>query len=276
MYYPLVYILFYIKKSYAVSPSEFGLQVQVNDGISQLHADDHNDEQNQDDVVNSNDQQDMLVNENAIQVNGTNICNQGVPEENVRITNADCSDDNNNANVNHRVQQMNRTVINVDDDNSNADLSYEDEEICAICQERLGKEIELGKMICSCTARFHYTCLVQYTRSHPEYNPFLNNRIKCVTCNGLAAGIERTTRNRHDDDDSNADLSNDDTWALCLQAIRSDADRGYADTDGQCQFLHDYHYNCLMAMCNTNERNRIDMRCAQCKRQIFGILDSER
>jgi ubiquitin C-terminal hydrolase len=54
-YYPLVYILFYIKKSDAVSP-EIGLQVQVNDGISQLLGDDHNDEQNQDDVVSSNNQ----------------------------------------------------------------------------------------------------------------------------------------------------------------------------------------------------------------------------
>jgi len=44
-----------------------------------------------------------------------------------------------------------------------------------------------------------------------------------------------------DDDKSNAD---DDTCTLCFQAIRSDADRGYADTDGQCQCLRDYHYNC--------------------------------
>ncbi len=188
MYYPLVYILFYIKKSDAVSP-EIELQVQVNDGISQSLMDDHNAKQNQDDVVSSNDQQDMSVNENVIQVNGTNICNQGVPPKNVRITNADCSSDNNNANVNPRAQQTNHTVINVDDDESNAD---------------------------------------------------------------------------------------DDMCALCLLAIRSDADRRYADTDGQCQCLRDYHYDCLMAMRNTNERNRINMRCAQCKRQIFGILDSER
>ena len=65
MYYPLVYILFYIKKSDAVS-LEIGLQVQVNDGISQLLVDDLNHEQNQDDVVSSNNQQDMLVNENVI------------------------------------------------------------------------------------------------------------------------------------------------------------------------------------------------------------------
>jgi hypothetical protein len=166
----------------------------------------------------------MLVNENFIQINGTNICNQGVPEENVRITDADCSSDNNNANINPRVQQTNRTVINVDDDDSNADLSDEDEEICALCQGRLGTEIKLGKTICSCTARFHYRCLIQYTRSHPEYNPFLNDRIKCVTCSGIAVGIERITRNRHDDDDSNADLSDDDTCALCLQAICLEAD----------------------------------------------------
>jgi hypothetical protein len=164
MYYPLVYILSYIKKSDAVSP-KIGLQLQVNDGISQLLADDHNNEQNQDDVVSSNNQQDMSVNENVIQVNGTNICNQGVPKQNVRITNADRSSVNNNANVNPRVQQTNRTVINVDDDELNTD---------------------------------------------------------------------------------------DDTCALCLQAIRSDADRGYDDTDEHCRCLHDYHYHCLMAMHNTN------------------------
>jgi hypothetical protein len=84
-----------------------------------------------------------------------------------------------------------------DDDDSNADLLDEDVEICPICQDRLGTEIELGKMICSCTARFHYRCLVQYTRCDPECNPFLNDSIKCVTCNGIAVGIERNTRNRH-------------------------------------------------------------------------------
>jgi hypothetical protein len=63
-YYLLVYILFYIKKSDAVS-SEIGLQVQVNNGISQSLVDDHNDERNQDDVVSSNDQQGMSVNENG-------------------------------------------------------------------------------------------------------------------------------------------------------------------------------------------------------------------
>jgi hypothetical protein len=109
-YHPLAYFLFYIKKSDAVL-LEIGLQVQVNNGFSQSLADDHNNEQNHNDVVSSNNQQDMLVNENVIQVNGTNICNQGVFDENVRITNTDCSSANNNANVNLRAKQMNQTVI---------------------------------------------------------------------------------------------------------------------------------------------------------------------
>jgi hypothetical protein len=76
-----------------------------------LLTDDHNDEQNHNDMVSSNNQQDMSVNENVIQVNGINICNQGVLEENVRITNADCSSANNNTNVNPRAQKTNQTVI---------------------------------------------------------------------------------------------------------------------------------------------------------------------
>jgi hypothetical protein len=78
--------------------------------------------------------------------------------------------------------------------------------------------------------------------------------------------------------------SNNNIWPLFtmhplhinMQAIRVDEDKGYADTDGQCQCLRDYHYECLMAMRNTNERNRINMRCTQCRRKIFGILDLER
>jgi hypothetical protein len=88
-------------------------------------------------------------------------------------------------------------------------------------------------------------------------------------------GVQQTncTAINVDDDESNA---NDDMCALCLQAICSDADRGYADTDGQCQYLHDYHYDCLRPMHNTNERNRKNMKCPQCRRLIFGIMDSER
>ena len=143
-------------------------------------------------MVSSNNQQDMSVNENVIQVNGINICNQDVLEENVRITNADCSSANNNANVNPRAQQTNQTVIYVDDDDSNADD---------------------------------------------------DNLLMCT---------------------------------LCFEMINFDRDRGYADTDGQCQCLRDYHYNCLRAMGDTNERNRKNMKCAQCQRLFFGILDLER
>ncbi len=160
---------------------EIGVQVQDNDGVSQSLADAHDNEQHLGDMI-TNEQQDVSVHENINQVNGTNICNQSVPKQINRITNVDQSSANNNANVNPRVQQTNRTVINVDDDESNAD---------------------------------------------------------------------------------------DDTCTLCLQAIRSDADRGFADTDEQCQCLHDYHNNRLKTMCNTNERNRMNMRCAQCRRLIF-------
>jgi hypothetical protein len=87
--------------------------------------------------------------------------------------------------------------------------------------------------------------------------------------------VQQTNRTviNFDDDESNAD---DDTCALFLQAICSNADREYADTDGQCQCLHDYCYDCLMAMCNSNEWNRMNLRCAQCRRLIFGILGLER
>ncbi len=100
--------------------------------------------------------------------------------------------------TNMRCAQCRRLIFGILDlERQNRYLSDEDEEICPICQDRPVTEIELGKMICSCTARFHYRCLVQYMRCNPEYNPFLNNGIKCVTCNGIAAGIERITRNRH-------------------------------------------------------------------------------
>ena len=114
---------------------KIGLQVQVNNGISQSFVDDHNNDQNHNDVVSSNKQQDMWVNENVIQVDGTNICNQGVLTEIIRITNADCSSANNNANVNPRAQQTNCTVINIGDDDSNAD--HDDLLMCALCLERL-------------------------------------------------------------------------------------------------------------------------------------------
>ncbi len=47
-----------------------GLQVQKNNGVSQLHAENHEDEQNHGDLV-TNEQQDMSVREDINQVNGT-------------------------------------------------------------------------------------------------------------------------------------------------------------------------------------------------------------
>jgi hypothetical protein len=52
-----------------VSP-EIGLQVQENDGVSQSHVENHDDEQNHGDLV-INEQQDMTVREDINQVNGT-------------------------------------------------------------------------------------------------------------------------------------------------------------------------------------------------------------
>ena len=49
---------------------EIGLQVQENDGVSQLHAENHDDEQNHGDLV-INEQQDMSVREDNTQVDGT-------------------------------------------------------------------------------------------------------------------------------------------------------------------------------------------------------------
>ncbi len=68
--------------------------------------------------------------------------------------------------------------------------SEEDTEICPICQERLDREIELGKMRCTCTARYHYSCLQQY-RNHESSYDQEQNGMKCVTCNGISTGIDR-------------------------------------------------------------------------------------
>jgi hypothetical protein len=86
-YHPLAYFLFYIKRDPAASP-EIGLQVHDNDGVSQLLADAHDDEQHHGDLI-TNKQQDVSVHEDINQVDGTNVCNQSVPEEINRITNVD-------------------------------------------------------------------------------------------------------------------------------------------------------------------------------------------
>ncbi len=49
---------------------EIGLQLQENNGVSQLHAENHDNEQNHGDLV-TNEQQDMSVHEDINQVDGT-------------------------------------------------------------------------------------------------------------------------------------------------------------------------------------------------------------
>ncbi len=113
---------------------EIGLQVQDNNGVSQLLMDAHDNEQHHGDLI-TNKQQDMSVRE----VDGTNVRNQSVPKEINRITSIDQSSANNNANVNPRVQHTNRTVINVDDDKSNAD-----DDTCALCLQAICSDADRG------------------------------------------------------------------------------------------------------------------------------------
>ncbi len=59
--------------------TEMGLQVQDNNGVSQLLVDAHDDEQHHDDLI-TNKQQDVSVREDINQVDGTNVRNQSVPK----------------------------------------------------------------------------------------------------------------------------------------------------------------------------------------------------
>jgi hypothetical protein len=67
------------------------------------------------------------------------FANQSVPKEINRITNVDQSSSNNNANINPRLQQINRTVINVNDDESNAD-----DDTCALCLQAICSDADRG------------------------------------------------------------------------------------------------------------------------------------
>jgi hypothetical protein len=58
--------------------------------------------------------------------------------------------------------------------------------------------------------------------------------------------------------------------------MNSYRDREYADSEGQCRCLCDYHYDCLREKHDDCRRRKTNMRCCQCRQQIFGILDCER
>ncbi len=136
---------------------EIGLQVQDNNGVSQLLVDVHDDEQHHGNLI-TNEQQDVSVCEDINQVDGTNVCNQSVPKEINRITKVDQSSANNNANVNPRVQKTNHTVINVDDDELNAD-----DDTCTLCLQAICSDADRGYADtdgqCQCLHDYHYYCL---------------------------------------------------------------------------------------------------------------------
>jgi hypothetical protein len=98
-YHPLAYFLSYITRDPAVSRG-IQLQVQENNGVSQSHAKNHEDERNHGDLV-SNELKDILVHEDINQVDGT---------------------------------ALQTTVINIDDD-----LSTEDDNLltCTLCPQKI-------------------------------------------------------------------------------------------------------------------------------------------
>jgi hypothetical protein len=95
-YHPLAYILFYKKRETSVT-IQIGIQAQQNNGVSKSLSDDNDGEQNHANV-DSNKEQHMSVGENINQVDGTSICNQRAPHENIAIANVHCSSTN-NANI---------------------------------------------------------------------------------------------------------------------------------------------------------------------------------
>jgi hypothetical protein len=176
-----------MKRDPAVS-LEIGLQVQDNDGVSQLLMDAHDNEQHQGDLI-PNEQQDVSVREDISQVDGANVCNQSVPKEIIRITNVDQSSANNNANVNPRVQPTNCTVINVDDGKSNADY-----DTCALCLQAICSDADRGYAdtdgLCRCLRDYHYNCLMAMCNTNER------NRInmRCAQCRRLIFGFPDSKR----------------------------------------------------------------------------------
>ncbi len=147
-----------------------------------------------------------------------------------------------------------------DDEQHHGDLITNEQQDVSVCEDI--NQVD-GTNVCNQSVPKEINRITNVDQSSANNNANVNPRVQQT--NHTVINV--------DDDKLNAD---DDTCALCLQAIRSDADRGYADIDGQCRCLRDYHYDCLRAMHDTNERNRMNMKCAQCRRVIFGIQDSER
>jgi hypothetical protein len=81
-----------------------------------------------------------------------------------------------------------------------------------------------GTNVCNQSIPKEINRITNVDQSSANNNANINPRVQQTNCTVINV----------DDDKSNAD---DDTCTLCLQAIRSDADRGYADTDGQYQCL---------------------------------------
>ncbi len=139
----------------------------------------NNNEQNHNDV-DTNKEQHMSLCENINQVDGTNICKQRAPCENISITNVHCSSAN-NASVYTRTRQASATVINVDDDDSTTEDDNQPK--CAICNNKIISFRDEGyadtKKQCTCKHNYHHYCLMQM-REH-----CLSRKInmKCHKCN---------------------------------------------------------------------------------------------
>jgi hypothetical protein len=130
-------------------------QVQQNDSVGKSLPNDNKDEQNNNDV-DSNKEQHMLVHEYINQVDGTNICNQHAPHENILVANVHCSSAN-NASVYTSMEQASVTVINVDDDDSTTEDDNQPK--CAICNNKITSSRNEGyadtQNQCTCKHNYH-------------------------------------------------------------------------------------------------------------------------
>jgi hypothetical protein len=84
-----------------------------------------------------------------------------------------------------------------------------------------------GTNVCNQSVPKEINRITNVDQSSANNNAIVNPRVQQTNCTVINV----------DDGKSNAD---DVMCAHCLQAVCSDADRGYADTDGQCQCLRDF------------------------------------